>query len=51
MRIEVALSIGVGVALIGVVLSLIGRRRSQRELGSVSGQWIAEQTRSDSDPQ
>ena len=53
MRTELALSIGVGLAMIGlvVVVGLISRRLSRPDLGSVSGQWIAEQTRLDSDTQ
>jgi hypothetical protein len=49
---ELALSIGVGLATIGlmVLFGLISRRSSRPDLGSVSGQWIAEQTRLDIDP-
>ena len=52
MRTELALVIGVGFAIgLVVVGGLISRRSSRPDLGSVSGQWIAEQTRLDSDPQ
>jgi hypothetical protein len=52
MRTELALMIGVGLA-IGLVVAggLISRRSSRPDLGSVSGQWIAEKSRLDSDPQ
>jgi hypothetical protein len=35
----------------GALIGLIARRASRPDLGSVSGQWIAEQTRLDIDPQ
>ena len=52
MRTELALLIGVGIAIgLVVVGGLVSRRSSRSDLGSVSGQWIAEKTRLDSDPQ
>jgi len=51
MRTELALSIGIALAMIGVVIGLISRRASRPDLGSVSGQWVAEQTRLYSDTQ
>jgi len=53
MRTELALSIGVGLSMIGlmVLVGLISRRSFRSDLGSVSGQWVAEQTRLDIDPQ
>jgi hypothetical protein len=53
MRTELALSIGIGLAMIGlmILIGLISRRSSRRDLGSVSGEWIAEQTRLDIDSQ
>jgi hypothetical protein len=52
MRTELALMIGVGLAIgLMVVGGLISRRSSRPDLGSVSGQWIAEKNRMDSDPQ
>ena len=55
MRTELALSIGISLAMIGlmILVGLISRRSppSRSDLGSVSGQWIAEQTRLDIDPQ
>ena len=52
MRTELALSIGVGLSMIGlmVLVGLISRRSSRSDLGAVSGQWITEQTRLDIDP-
>jgi len=52
MRTELALSIGIGLAMIGptVVIGLISRRASRLDLGSVSGQWVAGLTRLDIDP-
>jgi hypothetical protein len=53
MRTELALSIGVGLSMIGlmVVVGLMTRRSSRSDLGSVSGERIAEQTHLDIDPQ
>jgi hypothetical protein len=52
MRTELALSIGISLAMIGlmILVGLISRRSSRPDLGSVSGEWIAEQTRLDIDP-
>ena len=52
MRTDLALSLGIGLATVGltVVIGLISRRASRPDLGSVSGEWIAEQTRLDIDP-
>jgi hypothetical protein len=53
MRIEeMTLSIGIGLAIgLVVVVGLVSRRSSRSDLGSVSGQWVADQTRLGSDPQ
>jgi hypothetical protein len=53
MRTELALPIGCGLSMIGlmVLIGLILRRSSWSDLGAVSGQWITEQTCLDIDPQ
>ena len=47
------LSMVVGLAMIGlmVLVGVVSRRSSRTDLGSVSGEWIAEQTRLDIDSQ
>jgi len=63
MRAELVVSIGIGLAMIGAMFlvglvsrrssgtDLVSGRSSRTDLGSVSGEWIAEQTRLDIDPQ
>ena len=53
MQAELVVSIGIGLAMIGAMflVGLVSRRSSRTDLGSVSGEWIAEQTRLDIDPQ
>ena len=47
------LSMVVGLAMIAlmILVGMVSRRSSRTDLGSVSGEWIAEQTRLDIDSQ
>jgi hypothetical protein len=44
MRFTFVFSVGTGVILIGLLLRFLRRQSSLDDAGSVSGQWIAEQS-------